>query len=193
MPRITRTLVLITAIVGLAGLAPAEAAPRATVASPWVKDDPAGDAFRPQGDLRRIVVENGQQNIKLTFRVAANPIWDTASNSRRTVMAFELDWQGTPLGYDRRVVVSHSDGGWRQVIFDANGNGICLRDGGVVILPNHGFRISVPLNTGCMGGAHVLRANGKFLDDQDPSADDDIRIDRVPNGAGYGPFIRLPN
>lgn len=193
MPRIVRTLVLIVAIVGVAGLTPADAAPRVSVATPWVKDDPAGDAFRPQGDLRRIVVDNGRQQIELLFRMAANPIWDTSSNSRHTVMALELDWQGTPLGYDRRVVVSRSDGAWRQVIFDANGNGICLRNGGVRILPNYGFGIRVPVNTGCMGGPHVLRASGEFLDDQDPSADEDIKIDKVPNGGGYGPFIRLPN
>ena len=44
-----------------------------------------------------------------------------------------------------------------------------------------------------LGGAHVLRANGKFLDDQDPSAGEDLKLNKVPNGGGYGPFIRLPN
>lgn len=193
MQRIVRTVVLAVAIVGVAGLAPADAAPRATVPTPWVKDDPPGDAFRPQGDLRRIVVDNRYQQIELLFRMAANPIWDTSSNSRRTIMVFKLDWQGTPLAYDRRVVVSRSDGAWRQVIFDANGNGICLRDGGVRILPDYGFGIRVPVNTGCMGGPHVLRVSGVFTDDQDPSADEDLKLDKVPNGGGYGPFIRLPN
>lgn len=44
-----------------------------------------------------------------------------------------------------------------------------------------------------LGGAHVLRANGEFLDDQEPSADENVKTDRVPNGANYGSFIRLPN
>lgn len=82
-------------------------------------------------------------------------------------------------------------GPWRQVIFEANGDGICLRDGGVVILPDHAYRISVPVTTGCMGGAHVLRVAGESGDDQDPSAEESIKIDRVPNGGVYGPFIRL--
>lgn len=192
MPRIVRTVVLTVALVGVAGLVPADAAPRATAANPWVRDDPAGDAFRPQGDLRRIVVENGRQNIRLTFRTAAKPIWDTIANSRATRMVFKIDWQGTTLAYNRRVVVSRADGAWRQVIFDGNGNGICLRDGGVTVLPNFGYRASVPVNM-CMGGARVIRVGGEFLDDQEPDASDDIKTDRVPNGANYGPFIRLPN
>ena len=193
MPRTIRTLVVLVAVVGLAGLAPAEAAPRATVGSPWVKDDPVGDAFRPAGDLRRIVVENGQQNIRLTFRTVAKPIWDTSSNSRRTFMAFKLDWQGTPLAHDRRITVSYSEGNWYQVIYLGNGSTICFATGGVTVLPNFGYRITVPLNTGCMGGAHVLRVAGVFSDDQDPSADDDLKLDKVPNGGGYGPFIRIPS
>ena len=44
-----------------------------------------------------------------------------------------------------------------------------------------------------LGGAHVLRANGEFLDDQEPSADENVKIDQVPNGANYGPVIRRPN
>ncbi len=44
-----------------------------------------------------------------------------------------------------------------------------------------------------LGGAHVLRASGEVLDDQEPSADENVKTDRVPNGANYGPFIRLPN
>ena len=109
-------------------------------------------------------------------------------------MAFKLDWQGTPLGYDRRVVgqpLRRAPGGRSSSTPTATAS--VFADGGVAILPNHGFRISVPVTTGCMGGAHVLRATGVFLDDQDPSADDDIKIDKVPNGGGYGPFIRLPN
>lgn len=197
--RIVRTLVVLVAIVSAAGLGPADAAPageeltpRATVPNPWVKDDPVGDAFRPQGDLRRIVVENGRQNIRLTFRTVAKPIWDTIANSRSTVMAFNIDWQGTTLAYNRRVLVSHSDGAWRQVIRNGNGNAVCVANGGVTILPNFGYRVSVPVNM-CMGGAKVIRVAGEFRDDQDPSAANNIKIDRVPNGGGYGPFIRLPN
>ncbi len=200
MQRTVRTLAVLVAVVSAVGLGPADAAPaderltpRVTVPTPWAKDDPGGDADRPQGDLRRVTVENGRQQIRLTFRMAANPIWDTPSTSRYTRMAFKIDWQGTPLAFDRRVVVSRADGAWRQVIFDGNGNGICLRDGGVRILPNYGFGIRVPVTTGCMGGAKVIRVAGEFLDDHDNSAGEDVRIDRVPNGGGYGPFIRLPN
>ena len=51
-----------------------------------------------------------------------------------------------------------------------------------------------PSNTrGALGRRHVLRASGEVLDDQDPSADENVKTDRVPNGANYGPFIRLPN
>ena len=193
MMRTVRTLVVLVAIVGLAGLAPADAAPRATVASPWVKTDQVGEAARPQGDIRGIVVENGRQNIRLTFRTVAKPIWDTTSNSLRTFMAFKLDWQGTALAHDRRITVSFSEGTWYQVIYLGNGNTICFATGGVTVLPNFGYRITVPVNSGCMGGARVIRVAGEFWDDFDASAGEDIRKDRVPNGGGYGPFIRLPN
>ncbi len=193
MMRTVRTLVVLVAIVGLAGLAPADAAPRATVGSPWVKADQVGEAARPQGDIRNIVVENGRQNIRLTFRTVAKPIWDTTSNNLRTFMAFKIDWQGTALAHDRRITVSFSEGNWHQVVYLGNGNTICVATGGVTVLPNFGYRITVPVNTGCMGGAKVIRVAGEFWDDHDASAGEDIRKDRVPNGGGYGPFIRLPN
>jgi hypothetical protein len=189
-----RLLAALLLAVGLFATDVAAAAPRATVATPWTKDDTVGDASRPQGDVRKVVVENGHNRVWFTFRMQATPIWDTVSSSRATVMRFQIDWQGTAAAHDRRVSVSRSEGAWRIVVHDGAGGSICLRDGGVQNLGNNRWRFSVP-TTGavpCLGGAHVLRVASSFRDDRDDSAADDVRIDKVPNNGGYGPFIRLP-
>ncbi len=198
MRRTIRALVVIGVVLTLVGGHPASAgaadgrlAPRVQVDTPWTKDDTVGDASRPQGDVRRIVVDNGRQNITLTFRMVAAPIWDTLATDRATVMRFLLDWRGTTAAFDRRVTVSWSDGDWRIVVFNGAGGAVCVRDGGVQPLANHRYRFTVAVGM-CMGGAHLVRVAASFSDDQDDSAADDIRLDRVPNSGGYGPFIRLP-
>lgn len=185
---------MVAALAALAVAVPSASAaptPRALAANPWGRDDPAGDASRSAGDLRRITVENGRQNVVFTFRLQAAPVWDTAGTSRATVMRFLLDWRGTTLAHDRRITVSRSDGGWNTVVFNGTGGAVCLANGGVTALGNHRYRFRVPVDM-CLGGAHVLRASGSFADDRDDSALDDVRLDLVPNGGGYGPFIRLP-
>ena len=186
---------VLVAVLCVAGIAPAQAAtPRVTVATPWTKDDTIGDADRPQGDVRKIVVENGSNQVSFTFRMQATPIWDAVNTSRATVMRFLIDWKSTTAAYDRRVSVSRSDGAWRVVVHNGQGGAVCLRDGGVQNLGSNRYRFSVPTGgpVPCLGGAHVLRVASSFRDDWDDSANDDIRIDRVPNSGGYGPFIRLP-
>jgi hypothetical protein len=188
--RTMRILVVLAAVVGLAGAAPAEelTTPRVQVSSPWTKDDTVGDADRSAGDVRKIVVENGRQNVRLTFRMQANPIWDTAATSRATHMAFLIDWQGTTAAYNRRVTMSRSDNGWNAVVFNGTGGAECI--GPLQALPNRRFRATIPVV--CLGGAHVIRVAGKFNDDHADDAEDDIHVDRVPNSGGYGPFVRLP-
>ena len=185
---------LLAVLLVLSAAAPAASARRATVATPWTKDDTVGDASRPQGDVRKVVIENGHQRVWFTFRMQATPIWDTVSTSRATVMRFQIDWQGTTAAHERRISVSRSEGAWRIVVHDGGGGSICLRDGGVQNLGNNRWRFSVPTGgpVPCLGGAHVLRVASSFRDDRDDSAADDIRIDKVPNSGGYGPFIRLP-
>jgi hypothetical protein len=178
----------------LLGTDAAAAAPRATVGTPWTKDDTVGDASRPQGDVRKVVIENGRNRVWFTFRMQAAPVWDAVSTSRATVMRFQIDWQGTTAAFDRRVSVSRSEGAWRIVVHDGGGGSLCLRDGGVQNLGSNRWRFAVP-TTGavpCLGGAHVIRVASSFRDDRDDSANNDIRIDKVPNSGGYGPFIRLP-
>ncbi len=200
MGRIIRTVVVTAAIVSAVGLGPAgaepageELTPRVQVASPWSKDDTVGEADRPQGDVRRVVVENGRQNVRLTFRMVAKPFWDTFATSRRTFMAFRIDWQGTTPAYNRRVSVSWAEGSYHSVVYNQLGHSICV--GGAQPLPNHGIRVTLPAtgSPNCMGGAHVLRVAGVFSDDHADDASNDIFRDHVPNSGGYGPFIRLPN
>jgi len=196
-----RTVAVILALsamtsVGSAGAAPsAELRPRVQVSSPWSKDDTVGEAFRPQGDVRKVVVENGRQQVRFTFRMVATPLWDTFATSRHTFMAFELDWQGTSAAFNRRVTVSRAEGNWHVVVYNGLGNSICVQTGGVTALANHAWRFSVPTagQFACLGGAHVIRVAADFNDDQADDAEDDIRHDHVPNSGGYGPFIRLPN
>jgi hypothetical protein len=195
---VNRTVRILAAFVALFSLVGADAAqaatPRVQVASPWSKDDTVGEAFRPAGDVRRVVIQNGRQNVTFTFQMRATPIWSTVPTSRHTFMAFRLDWQNTSAAHNRRVTVSKADGGWHIVVYNGTGGAVCVQDGGVQLLSDHRYRISVP--TGgtyhCLGGQHVLRVASTFTDDQDDSADEDLKLDRVPNNGGYGPFIRLP-
>jgi hypothetical protein len=194
--RTIRTLVVIAAVVSATGIGSAASGagltPRVQTSSPWTKDDQVGEAFRPQGDVRRIVVANGRQNMTFTFRMVQTPVWDTVQTSRATHMAFKLDWQGTSAAPNRRITVSKSDGGWHGVVFNGTGGAVCTFDGGVQGLPNHGYRFSVPVQM-CLGGAHVTRVAAEFRDDQEADASEDIKRDFVPNSGSYGPFIRLPN
>jgi hypothetical protein len=192
---VRRTLLALLTLLCLAGGAPGAAAtPRVTVATPWTKDDTIGEASRPLGDLRKVEVANGRQRVTFTFRMQAAPVWDAVSTSRVTVMRFQIDWRGTSAPPDRRVDVSRSDGAWRVVVHDGQGGSVCLRDGGVQNLGDHRYRFSVPTGgpVPCLGGAHVLRVASSFRDDVDDSANNDVRIDKVPNNGSYGPFIRLP-
>jgi hypothetical protein len=177
---------------GLLGLTATEAS--AAVPSPWIKDDPAGDASRPQGDLRRVIVENGRTQVRFTFRMAASPAWDTAATSRHTFMRFLLDWQGSSTAYNRKVTASWAGGTWNVNVYNSLGNSICTSTGGVTNLGNHRWRFSVPTGGtfACLGGARVLRVAAAFTDDRDDSAGEDLRLDKVPDGGGYGAFIQLP-
>lgn len=198
MKHAIRTVAVILALLSAAGVAPAtadpsaELRPRVAVNSPWSKDDTVGEAFRPQGDVRKVVVENGRQQVRFTFRMVANPLWDTVATSRHTYMSFELDWQGSTAPFNRRVTVSWAEGSWHVVVYNGLGNSICFQNGGVTPLANHAWRFTVPTAM-CLGGAKVIRVAADFHDDQADDAADDIKLDRVPNSGGYGPFIRLPN
>ena len=191
--RILVALGIVLACVAVATPAPA-ATPRATVATPWARDDTIGDASRPQGDVRKIEVANGRQQVTFTFRMQAAPVWDNFASARHTFMRFLVDWQGTSAAYNRRVTASYAEGNWHVVVYTGTGGTICARDGGVQVLPNRRYRFSVPTGgpVPCLGGAHVLRVAAAFTDDRDDSAVDDLRLDKVPNSGGYGPFIRLP-
>ncbi len=190
-----RALIAVVAVLLLVAVdASAAGARRAPVATPWVKVDTVGEASRPQGDVRSVIVENGHQQVRFTYRMQAAPVWDTFATSRRTVMQFLIDWQGTSSAYNRRITTSYSEGAWRTVVFNGTGGAVCLRDGGVENLGNNRYRFAI--QTGgpvpCLGGAHVIRVASTFLDDRDDSAADDVRRDRVPDSGGYSPFIRLP-
>jgi hypothetical protein len=166
--------------------------PRIKVNSPWGKDDTTGDARRDQGDLRRIIVENGRQQMTFTFRTVATPLWDNASTDRVTGMVFDMDWQGTTVQPNRTLVVTREDGVWTTAIFRGNGAIECVRPaGGVRQLSNHRFVLSAPVQM-CLGGAHVLRVASGFVDDGDDGPAQDTSIDAAPNSRFYGPFIRLP-
>ena len=164
---------------------------RVQVASPWGKDDTVGDAARPEGDLRRIIVANGNQHMSFTWRTVATPLWDTAATDRITGVVFDMDWQNTTAPPNRSLVVEKQDGVWTAVILNARNQAICSRTGGVRVLTNHRFNINAPVQQ-CLGGAHVLRVASGFVDDLDDTAVDDTRVDFAPNSRGYGPFIRLP-
>ena len=165
--------------------------PRSTVATPWGKDDTVGDAERPEGDLRRIIVENGRVQMHFMFRTVQRPLWDTAATDRLTGMVFSLDWEGTTAAPNRQIVVLRDDGIWVIGILTGRGRLVCERTGGVRQLTNNRFTFSAPVQ-GCLGGAHVVRASGGLVDDLDDTAEDDLHVDFAPNGGGYGPFIRLP-
>lgn len=166
-------------------------APRVQVGTPWGKDDTVGDATRPQGDLRRIIVENGRQQMTFTFRTVAIPFWDTAATDRTTGMVFDMDWHGTTPPPNRTLVIFRNDGPWFAVILNGGGQSVCSRQGGVRQLTNNRFVLNAPVQQ-CLGGAHILRVGAGFVDDADDTAVDDTTVDRVPNSGGYGPFIRLP-
>jgi hypothetical protein len=165
--------------------------PRVQVNTPWGKDDTVGDASRPQGDLRRIIVENGRQQMTFTFRTMATPMWDNPSTDRVTGMVFDMDWQGTSVDPNRTLVVTREDGVWTSIILRGNGAFECGRTGGVRQLSNHRFVMTAPVQL-CLGGAHVLRVASGFVDDRDDTAGTDARVDAAPNSRFYGPFIRLP-
>ena len=189
------TLLTLTSASSAGAQPSAELRPRVQVSSPWSKDDTVGEAVRPQGDVRKVVVENGRQQVRFTFRMVAKPFWDTFATSRHTYMSFELDWQGTTAPFNRRVTASYAEGNWHVVVYNGLGNSICVQTGGVTALANHGWRFTVPTagTFRCLGGAHVFRVAADFHDDQADDAVDDIRLDNVPNSGSYGPFIRLPN
>ncbi len=189
MKRSIRILMVVAAVVAAISLLGVDAAGATTVNSPWAKDDTVGDTSRPQGDVERVVIANGRQQVTFTFRMAAAPFWDTVATSRDTVMRFFLDWQGTTAPHDRQVTATFGEGAWHVIVRNGNGDAICVRTGGVQSLTNHRYRFSV---ASCLGGAHVLRVASRFDDDVADDASDDIRRDRVPNSGGYGPFIRLP-
>jgi hypothetical protein len=167
------------------------AAPGAAVHTPWGKDDAVGDARRPQGDLRRIVVENGRAQMTFMFRTVAAPFWDNLRTDRVVGMVFDMDWRGTSPAPDRTLLVSRDDNVWSVVVLRANGNFECTRYGGVRQLANHRFEVSVPVRS-CLGGAHVLRVASGFLDDADDGPGEDASVDAAPNSRTYGPFISLP-
>ena len=207
--KVLATLVALVSLIGLDGagassapttaqtVADAAAAPRSgppaevLVNTPWGKDDTVGEATRPQGDLRRIVVENGRTQMHFTFRTVETPLWDTPSTDRIVGMVFDMDWQGTTVPPNRTLIVTREDGVWNAAILNGGGNFVCGRTGGVRQLSNHRFKISAPVAE-CLGGAHVLRVLGTFVDDADDGAPQATTSDAAPNSRFYGPFIRLP-
>ena len=196
MKRTVRILIGLAATVGLlAGSAPeasADVAAQATAANPWAKDDTVGEVSRPDGDLRRVVITNGRQNVNFFWRTVGTPSWDTPSVNRNTRAVFEVDWQGTTTPYNRRIVVSRYEGVWTVVVFNGVRQGICIAYNSVRVRTNHRFDITVPVQQ-CLGGAHVLRVKTRFFDDDDDSVGEaGLTVDRVPDNGGYGPFVRLP-
>jgi hypothetical protein len=165
--------------------------PRIQVNSPWGKDDTTGEASRPAGDLRRIIVANGRQQMTFTFRTVATPLWDNASTERDTGMVFDMDWQGTTVPPNRTIIVTRIDGTWYTAILRGNGSLECDRFGGIRQLTNHRFQFTAPVQL-CLGGPHVLRVSTAFVDDRDDTEAMDQRLDFAPNSRFYGPFIRLP-
>ena len=175
-----------------AGVAPASgASPEVLVNTPWGKDDTVGEATRPEGDLRRIVVENGRTQMHFTFRMVETPLWDTPMTDRIVGMVFDIDWQDTTVPPNRTLIVSREDGVWNATILNGGGHFVCGRTGGVRQLSNHRFNISAPVQQ-CLGGAHVVRVLGTFVDDTDDGAPQATTTDAAPNSRFYSPFIRLP-
>jgi len=165
--------------------------PRVLVGTPWGKDDTTGDAFRSRGDLRRIIVGNGRQQMDFTFRTVAYPRWDTPSTDRFTFMVFDMDWRGTSAAPNRTLVVDRVDNVWEATILNGRGQVVCSRTGGVRQLTNNRFNITAPVQL-CLGGAHVLRVASVFVDDVDDTDVEVLKRDFTPNSRFYGPFIRLP-
>ncbi len=93
---------------------------------------------------------------------------------------------------NRTLVVLKNNNVWQAAIFNGNQQVVCSRTGGVTVLPGNVFRISAPV-VQCLGGAHILRAGGAFVEDQDPTGTEAYVQDFFPNGRIYGPFIALPN
>lgn len=174
---------------------PATSAPedaRVLARTPWTHIDPVGDVMNPSGNLRRVVIENGRQLMKFTFNLAGTPVWDNNSNDLATGMVFAIDWRNTTPSANRVLVVQKYNNIWQAVIFNGNGAPVCSRTGGVSVLPNYGFRIGAPV-VQCLGGAHVLRVGGAFVEDQDPTDVEEFIEDVFPNPTAYGPFIALPS
>lgn len=146
------------------------------VNSPWGKDDTVGEAARPQGDVRRIIITNGRQRLNVFWRMVAQPLWDNPSTDRVTGIDFAIDWQGTGPALDREVVFLREDNVWKAAIFNARGVLVCSRSaGGVRVQP--GFRFNSNAPTDCLGGDTSV---------SDPEIND------MPNSRFYGPFIRIP-
>jgi hypothetical protein len=136
-------------------------------------------------------VDNGHVRMDFMFRTVAYPRWDTPSTDRLVGMVFDMDWYGTSVAPNRTLVVDRIDNVWVATILNGRGQSVCSRTGGVQQLSNNRFTISAPVEA-CLGGAHVLRVAGFFVDDLDDTAAEDTRVDYVPNSRFYGPFIRLP-
>ncbi len=164
--------------------------PRIQVNSPWGKDDTVGEAFRPEGDLRRIIVENGHQRMVFTFRTVARPLWDTPSTDRITGMVFDMDWHGTSVPPNRTLVITREDNIWVGVILDGNQQVVCSRTGGVQQLSNNRFVLGAP--SACLGGSHMVRVASGFVDDRNDGPGETVSVDSAPDSRFYGPFIRLP-
>ncbi len=204
------TLALVTGAAGRASASPAtdiadaaaDAAERPATESagtsrvlartPWSHLDPIRDVMRPSGNLQRVVIANSRQQMQFTFDMVGAPIWDNNATDRATGMVYAIDWRNTSPAANRVLVVQKYNNVWQAAIINGTQQIVCSRTGGVVVLPNNVFRISAPV-VACLGGAHVLRVGGAFVEDQDPTEVVDAIEDVFPNGRAYGPFIALPN
>lgn len=165
---------------------------RVLARTPWSHLDPLGDVMADSGNLQRVVIANSRQQMQFTFDMVGVPIWDNNATDRATGMVFAMDWRNTTPAANRILVVQKYNNVWQAAIISGTQQVVCTRSGGVVVLPNDVFRISAPV-VACLGGEHVLRVGGAFVEDQDPTDVVDTIEDVFPNGRDYGPFIALPN
>ena len=47
------------------------------------------------GNLRRVVIENGRQQMRFTFNLVGAPVWDNNATDLTTGMVFDIDWRNT--------------------------------------------------------------------------------------------------
>ena len=165
---------------------------RVLARTPWTHLDPLGDVMAPSGNLQRVVIANSRTQMQFTFDMVGAPIWDNNATDRATGMVFTVDWRNTTPNANRVLVVQKYNNVWQAAILNGNRQVVCTRQGGVVVLPNNAFRISAPV-VACLGGAHILRVGGAFVEDQDPTEVVDTVEDVFPNPTVYGPFISLPS